>query len=343
MIVDEGLPGAGSGALVRPHVEAAWIWVLRDLAPDLLSAERAAAGSMTAAEFESVAADILARIKHQLSEAASDPNAARRLRLMLGSDEAVDALPRLMTALRHRALLPKAQTFGRSINGIAEEAGLTAALQSMPLQDPVLAGLLFQSAIGQVQNPTRLVLAAIRISGGAGETFLLRAGFGPLIDGLLAHAQNQLHLLQPLGTFADIDLTCRGLDRYHRLIRAVAGYVELPRGGRWAGTLSYTTRQVSERVEPRLRSLVTDINLAMRRGREGSDRLDDNAILAAIGGVYLLATVRECRDSLALNAVFDQAWTQSGQALEMHIERYLDLLRRNPGDRVVGARLDAAI
>jgi hypothetical protein len=81
----------------------------------------------------------------------------------------------------------------------------------------------------------------------------------------------------------------------------------------------------------------------MRRGREGSDRIDEDRMLAAINGVYLLATVRECRDSLALNAVFDQAWSQSGQALEVHLQRNLDLIRQNPADAPTSLRLDAGI
>jgi hypothetical protein len=100
---------------------------------------------------------------------------------------------------------------------------------------------------------------------------------------------------------------------------------------------------VSERVEPRLKEVVTDLNQAMRRPREGADRIDNDRLLAAINGVYLLSTVRDCRDSLALNAVFDQAWGQSGQALELHIQRNLELIRQMPGDPMTGARLNAAI
>jgi hypothetical protein len=59
--------------------------------------------------------------------------------------------------------------------------------------------------------------------------------------------------------------------------------------------------------------------------------------------MYLLATVRECRDSLALNAIFDPTWTQVGQALEIHVERNLEMLRANPSDTITSERLDAAI
>ena len=62
-----------------------------------------------------------------------------------------------------------------------------------------------------------------------------------------------------------------------------------------------------------------------------------------MNGMYLLATVRDSRDSLAVNALFDQVWAQTGQALEIHIERNLEQLRRNPRDTVTSARLDAAL
>src|SRR5690606_9027692 len=141
----------------------------------------------------------------------------------------------------------------------------------------------------------------------------------------------------------DIDLTCRALERFHRLVRAVTGYVELQRGSRWSQTLGGLTKQVSDRVEQRLKNVVPDMNMSMRRGREGADRLDDDRLLAALNGVYLLATLRECKDSLALNALFEQAWSQSGQALELHLNRNLDLLRANPADTVIAHRLETGI
>ena len=71
--------------------------------------------------------------------------------------------------------------------------------------------------------------------------------------------------------------------------------------------------------------------------------IDNDRLLGAINGVYLLSAVRDSRDSLALNAVFDQAWSQTGQALELHVQRNLELLRQNPADPMTAARLDAAI
>ena len=53
--------------------------------------------------------------------------------------------------------------------------------------------------------------------------------------------------------------------------------------------------------------------------------------------------MRAARDSLALNALFDQTWTQVAQALEVHIQRNLEILKQNPEDKSTGQRLDAAI
>jgi hypothetical protein len=343
VVVQDPVQFPFAGSISRGHADAAWTWVHRDLCADLISAEAIADGTFSVADAEAAMPNILQRMKDGIAAAAADPDKDRRLRATLGSTDARDALPAIIMALRSRALLVKAVTFGKALNAITEDAALGTALQSMPLKDPALAALLFHVAVGQVSNPTRLITTIIRISGNATEAAVIRMGFSPVIDAILAHAQNQLFMLQPNGPFADIDLICRSLDRFHRLVRSLTGYIEFARGSRWAMVLAAITKQVSDRIEPRLRDAVPDLNQAMRRGREGSDRIDEDRMLAAINGVYLLATVRECRDSLALNALFEQAWSQTGQALEVHLQRNLDLIRQNPDDAPTKMRLDAGI
>nr|WP_314261320.1 hypothetical protein [uncultured Devosia sp.] len=343
VIVQDPAQFSFAGSVFRSHAEAAWVWVYRDLCPELINPDALADGSFSAADLESVMPQILLAMKAGIDTATADPEKDRRLRATLGSLEARQALPNVVMALRSRALLGKAQAFGKAINGMTDDAAVGAALQSMPLKDQALSALLFHAAMPQIGNPTRLTTAIIKLSGNAAEASVTRMGFAPVIDAILAHAQNKIFALQPTGPFADIDLICRSLERFHRLVRSLTGYIEFARGSRWAQIISAITKQVSDRVEPRLRDVVSDINLAMRRGREGHDRVDNDGILSAINGVYLLATIRECRDSLALNALFDQAWSQSGEALEMHLQRNLDLIRQNPGDANTGARLDAGI
>src|SRR5690606_38953916 len=108
----------------------------------------------------------------------------------------------------------------------------------------------------------------------------------------------------------------------------------------WSVQQTSLVKAISERIEPRLREVASDVNRALRRSREATDRLDPDLVLAALNGMFVLATVRACRDSLGVNAVFDQAWMQVGQSLEMHIERLLEVARANPTDAVAIGRLD---
>ena len=338
VIVEDPVAFPFDGSISRKHAQASWTWVTRDLCPDLLPD----VATMATADLEAVMPQVLTRMRDGVAQAA-DFEAGRRLRAQLGSAEAQERLPLLINALRCRALLIKAQGFGKASNTITDDAALGAALQAMPLQDVAVASVLMHAALGQVANPTRLMTTVLRVSGAGTEIAIQRAGFGPLVDAILAHAQNQLFLLQSHGPFADIDLMCRALDRFHKLARSLSGYVEFGRNSRWTMVLSALTKQVSERIEPRLREVVPDINHSLRMAREGHDRLDHDRLLAALNGVYLLATIRECRDSLALNALFDQAWAQSGQALELHLNRNLEALRTDPANKLAGARMDAGI
>jgi len=342
IVVDAPAEFSFEGSVTTEHAEAAWIWMTRDLASDLIDADALEELPNKVAALDSLVPDLLNRARKALHEVQSDPEAIRRIKSQLGGEEAWAKLPVVLNALRCRSLLEKAQSFGRAANGMNDEAALALALQSMPLQDQPVASLLMHAAVGQVAAPARLVTAAIRIANNAEESALVRAGFAPLINAILAHAQNQIPPLNQVGTFGDMDLICRSLDRFHRLLRAVTGYVELDRGSSWSTIAAQLTRSVSERIDPKLRDVAPDLNLALRR-RDGADRVDGDQILSAMNGMYLLATVRDSRDSLAVNALFDQVWAQTGQALEIHIERNLEHLRRNPGDPVTHARLDAAL
>lgn len=222
------------GAIASDDAYAAWMWMVRDLAPDLIDIEAIEDAPNNLQALESLMPELLARARKAMAEAGTSPEIARRIRTQLGGEEAWERLPVVLNALRCRTLIDKAQSFGRAANGMTDEAALALALQAMPFNDQPVAALLMQSAVGQVATPARLIAAAIRIAGGASEGALVRGGFAPLVDAVLAHAQNQGPALQQMGTFADMDMVCRAVDRFHRLMRAVTGYVELNRNGRWA-------------------------------------------------------------------------------------------------------------
>jgi len=324
------------GALPRVHAQHIWTWMVRDVAPDLITP------ATDAAALDAMMPQLMSRLRDVLEASKKSAEENRRLRTQVGGEETYERLPMTINALRQRALLEKARGFGRATNATNDEAALGAALQAMPLQDAAGMALLMQATVGQVANPNKLVGAVVRLAGGPSEGAISRAGLAPVIDAILAHAQNQLFHLTPSGTFADMDMTCRALDRFHRLVRLVNGFVEINRSGRWAQVLAGLTKAVSSRLEPRLREIIPDLNQAMRR-RESGDRVDSDRMFATINGLYLLTAVREARDSLALNALFEQTWTHVGEALEVHINRNLDLIKANPADATAGERLEAAI
>lgn len=330
------------GAVAESHAQALWTWMSRDLAPDLMRLDLGPDDPAARAALDLAIPEIIGRAREAARAVYSDAEAERRLIIQMGGEGPYRRLPVLLNALKCRNLLEKAQGFGRAANAMTDEAALGQALQSMPLNDPVVSALLLQSAVGQVSHPGRLMAAVIRLAGGATEQAIMRAGFGPLVDAIFSQAQAQVPALQQFGAFADIDMVCRAIDRFHRLMRSVMGFVELNRLSRWSSVAAGLTTTVSELVEPKLRDVGPTINLALRRP-SGTDRVDAEQLLAALNGCYVLATVRDCRDSLALNALFDQTWQQVGQALEIHVQRNLELFRSKPSDRVTGQRLDAAI
>jgi len=329
-------------ALAHDDVAATWKWILRDLAADLIDEKALDESERSRAAVEALMPDLIGRAQLALDAAAKSPEAGRRLTSQVGGEETRDRLPYVLAAMRCRSLFEKAQGFGRAANGLTDDSSLTLALQSLVASDQNATPFLMFAMVGQMAQPMRLVSAAIRSAGEATEPALIRTGFGPLIDAILAHAQDQIPVLTQVGTFGDMDLICRAVDRYHRLMRAVIGLIELTRGNDWARIAATLTKHVSDKLDPKLRDVAPDVNKSLRK-RDGTDRLDSDQVLSALNGMYLLATIRDCRDSLALNNLFDQVWSQVGQALEIHIDRLLDALRAKPNDNVASARLDAAL
>jgi hypothetical protein len=164
-----------------------------------------------------------------------------------------------------------------------------------------------------------------------------------MVGAILAHAQNEIPVFSASGAFADMDMACRSIDRFHRFLRAVGSYIDLGRPSAWTSAVAALTQIASERLEPRLREVAPDISQALRQARDGADRLDSDRLFAALNGAYLLATLRNSRDSLALNALIDEVWLRTGQVLEAYVPRNLELVRLDPGNTIAQQRLDAGL
>lgn len=346
ILVDEPVDFEFDGSLNRVHMRAVWRWIVRDIAPDLpatISSTLDKGGSIDAV-LDSVLQDTTAKVRKIAAEAETSAEVARRVRSQLGGEEVKDRLPVVLYALRCRGLLAKANAFGRASNSLPDEAALGAALQSMPLNDPHAAALLFHAVVGQSTNPSKLMSAVVVVAGGASEAAIKGAGFAPLVDGILAHAQNQFSRLKGAnGALAKINDVSAAITRFHKLVRAISAYVELDRTSRWSMIISQITKNMAQRVEPRLREVSADVSQSMRRPREGADRVDAERLQAALDGMTLLSSIRDAKESMALNALFDKAWTETGQSLEVLLNRNLDLYKQDPSDKNTEQRLNMGI
>lgn len=346
ILVDDPTLFDFDGSLNRKHMRTVWSWLIRDIAPELPNVIEAAVNSDKPAEaaIDAVLPDILAKVRKIVADAEASAEVDRRLTSQLGGEEVRDRIKVVINAFRCRSLLAKANAFGRASNSLPDEAALGAALQSMPLKEPGVAALLLHAVVGQSANPSRIVSSIIAITGGASEVVIKGAGFGPVVDAVLAHAQNQLsRLVGQNGLFADADLICKAVSRFHKLVRSVTGYIEFDRGSRWSMVTAEITKQMAQRIEPRLREVSADVSQSLRKPREGVDRVDADRLLAALNGVYLLSALRDARDSLALNALFDTIWGETGQNLEILLKRNLELFKQNPEDTNTAQRLDMGI
>jgi hypothetical protein len=346
VLVDSPAFHTFDGSIARDHATLIWTWIARDVAPELASrlAVMGEDGQEPGKAFDAVAHDLTRSIDIALTQAGATAKSDTRLTVRMGGDAVRARLPFVVAALRARPAIQKAEEFGRAANGLEDEATIASALKKMPLSDSALIAMMMHAAIGQVANPSRFILAAIRQAGGGTDAALTRAGFGPLVEAMLAHAQSQVAVI--LGGNAiprDADLACRAIERYHRLIRAVTGYLEISRENVWSYIVADLTRRISEKLELRLSGVTAEVNLALRRPRDGAGAIDAEDVYSALGGLYILRSVRSCRGSLAVNVVFDRVWGESGRALEVLLARALEDYRDHVHDLVRRERLDAGI
>lgn len=334
------------GSVSRDHILWFWQWISRDVIADI--GDRidtlVAAGAAPQTVMEQFLPEIMAATKGMLNAASHDPEADRRLTVQIGGEDVRESLPVLTNALRCRPLIAKAKAFGKRINKTPDDKALCNALRSMPVKEPEVFALLMHALVGQVAHPSRLVTAVTMLSDGASEDYIRAAGYGPMVEALLAHAQEQHAIAAAHAAgFADMDLVCRAVERFHRLMRAVTAYVEMNRSGRWAGISADLTRRMSRLLEPLMRDVGADVSQALRKPREGADRIDADRLLAALNGLYLMSAVRDARDSLAVNALFDKIWSELSQTLEVLLKRNLEDYRRQPVDGPAAERLEAGI
>ncbi len=345
IIVGNFAPVEFDGSIKLSHMRFVWTWLIRDVMPEIkeiLNGVTDVAGAQKALQphFN----EIFLKASEAIFTASAKPDTQRRLIAQIGGEEVKSRLPIILSALKYHSLLAKAVNFGKSANSLSDEAELESALLSLPLKQLKISSLLFHAIIGQTVEPSRLVIVASNNIGGASEVAFKGAGFEPLIEAIFSHAQNQVSIIEDQnGLFGDVDLICNAITRYHYLIRAATGYVEIERNSKWSKIATQLTKYMAQRIEPRLNEVSFNVTSSLRKPRSGPDIVDADLLLSALNGIYLLVAVRQARESLALNAMFEKIWNETGQNLEILIDRNMELLKLDPANNVISQRLDGGI
>lgn len=345
VLVDPPVIFIFDGALERKHAQAIWEWLARDIEPSLVAEANAALSTNAKVQDRIVLATKVARlISTSRSFAKDNLEFSRRIQIQLGGEEVYNRLEHMENIFRNQQLLSKAVAFGQAINGVREQNSLKLALQAFPVDDPKVSSVMMHAAIGQVNEPNRLVTVIIDLSGGHTQNAITKAGYAATIEALIAHAQNQISFFaDSYERYIDIDMNCRALDRYHRLIRALSSITENDKKCDWAFKVGLLIRKMSELIEPRLTKVNADVRQSLRKSRIGADSLDADLLLDALNGLYLLSAAREALDTLALNSIVNNLWNEIGSALEILIGRNLEAFREAPQNEIVAQRLDSGI
>lgn len=344
VLVESPAPILFQGSVARTVMLQFWRWISRDIAPELSQQLSACKNDEIDRLLDAALPNIIKDIRQQQREAQTRVDGDRKFVAQMGGEEVFERLEIILGILRCRPLLAKAVAFGRNSDAIRSDSDLGTALQGLPLGNAAAAAILFHALVGNSNNPVRLISSVLEKVGSSKEAALERAGFAPLIEAFLAHAQNQISQIEAQkGVFSDVDLICHGVSRFHRLLRASTGYLELEPSGRWARIARDLTRRMGTQIEPRLREVSADVSQSLRKSRESADVVDTDRLLAGLNGMYLLAAVRDAKESMALNALFEKIWIETGQSLEILVNRNLELYKTDPSDQNAEKRLDMGI
>ncbi|MCB9993435.1 MAG: hypothetical protein H6873_07235 [Hyphomicrobiaceae bacterium] len=329
------------GAIRTEAAIAAWNWMVRDIDPQLPSyaaiALKPGTPIGTDERFARLLGDLVAA---QHRTASESPAALHRLGVQLGGEYMLEMLPAFQSALRNLKLIHQAAHFGKTLNGITDRHALAVTLKSLPVEDHLLTMQLALAAVGQVTNPQVVGEGIIVAAGGSQPARVQQAGLKSFVDAIIAHAQHQIgNLKSARGHFTDIDLSCRVIGRFHKLMRAIAPIVEEDRRSFWYANVTRLVGHLSDLLRPRIEEVDAQIRRGLRPARLGTDALDRDGLLDALNSMYLLQAARDARESLALNQAIETAWLHTGQTCEVLGTRLLDRLREHPHDTVTQDRV----
>lgn len=349
VVLTQDKPLVLGASLSKKHLLKFWEWVQRDLDAEFVAEMNSALGGSAAPTEQEIEAQLnaLADIVEPIREnAILDDESRRRLSIQIGGAEVFDSLSTLLLVFRYLAFINSGYLLGHELRSIADVETFSYALEQAHFPSQEVKKLWCLAFVGAIPKAEILANALAQKTPAKNENAIRATGLGEYFDALVIEAQRQIETVeQQTGTFRDVDLICRSIDRFHHICRSLQFNLDLPKTTAWVRHLEDLIKRAAIALNGRFSDVVKDVGKVLRPA-QGTNKthLDPNEVLQAYNGLYILAATRAARESLAVNAVVERAWRDVGQALEVMVDRIFEHYKMVAGtDPFATAQADVAI
>jgi hypothetical protein len=356
--IDEQLPHKQEGRIYRPYLHEFWLWLERDVMADDISRameflERRPCDDervhRIAAALRKRAADALTGI---LESSAASEREARRLKMMLGGERALQDLADVMKVFKAE---PWLRAFLRRIPESLSERALkqdeeildlvSAYISRHPADVPVIAAAMLDRA----EAPWSLGPFAERLAKVRGARWLTKTRFAPFAAIVVSEIE-RLHVLADEHRKNNPDPVAfsAALSLYAAAVSGVERDMDLTGAEIWSSRIAETRRNISAVVADELSGAAGTVRRALqvpKPGPVGEARLDETSLDAAVRVLRVLDLSRSAADILAVNEAGKRARQSVEQTLEIITRSLIADLAKAAGGRkdAIAAAADSAI
>jgi hypothetical protein len=349
VILTQDKPLIVGASLSKKHLMKFWEWVQRDVDRDTVSAINDVLGADKAPserEIETQLNSLIELVEPIYEAALADNERRRRLSIQLGGPEVFDSLGTCLLVFKYIAFINSGFLLARELRRNAEVETFSYALDQAQFPSQEAKKLWCLAFIRGIPKAELLANALAQKFTTKTENAIRATNLGEYLDALVIEAQKQIETIeQQTGTFRDVDLICRSIDRFHHISRSLQFNLDLPKTTPWVRHLEDLIKRAAIALNGRFNDVVKDVNKVLRPA-QGTDKthLDPNDVLQAYNGLYILTATRAARESLAVNAVVERAWRDVGQGLEVMVDRIFEHYKVVAGtDPFATAQADVAI
>lgn len=337
-----------SGAIDRSFVEAIWLWISRDAAPEQILqltklCEMSGDTNELVAEIKKTVISYGAEMVVRIDKGGV---AAHRERTQMGGEDNEIAIRGFLTILEKENILAEVLTLVPFMEREESELQIETFFKAANVLDARLRAFLMLAAVRLLEDPIVLVRHAVKYVGSNKEANIRRDGLGDVIDAMLADSGEQVaRIHNSRGVFADADLMVSCLIRFVKDVRALDANIEIDSRGEAASQLGKQKSTINRKLQDPLENLVENIRLVVAPPKEGPDFVDKEAVLLSISGMHVLSMAHRYKDTLAMNKICKKIWAESSVQIESIANRMLDKYRAAEfeKDALELERLDAMI